>query len=452
MKNKTRNKVTPAIIQRRKEAAARAFTVPSATHGFCFKYFPTRGRKPVSEQRKNLKRLGIDNSRILDIHYPDTNVVGFLIHNDYEQELIEIMKKSNLEPNTNFDPHNPNYLKDQKYKDLSDDEKLMQAEVIQYHRILRAIDFIRKPVKFSVARFFCQKQIISPDTLQEDKETENEMIIDYNILDKHDLLNNPKEFINTNILFITETWLLSPNRYPTNWTQYHTYGIPIHSPHKTHRGQMGISLLVHPHCPFPVNHLPNLSPSFQQYSLSCTIGDTLIHCLYLPPTQKFDDHLAIEILDTLPREIEGTSRTIYCGDFNARLGERIGDHSYDSRGRLLTAWLAINGMTVYNETLAYGEATNLNPRGSSIVDLFFGTTPLPNASMKIYDDTSLSSEHKAVQITYTDICPSTNTTNRRMWHLQKLKKPEARENYINTFASKIQPLHQRIIQHIGNKT
>ncbi|KAI9244382.1 hypothetical protein BDA99DRAFT_448490, partial [Phascolomyces articulosus] len=80
-----------------------------------------------------LKRLGINNSYILDINYPDMNVVGFLIYNNYEQELIKIMKKSNLEPNTNFDPYNPNYLKDQKYKDLLDNEKLMHAKVIQYY-------------------------------------------------------------------------------------------------------------------------------------------------------------------------------------------------------------------------------------------------------------------------------------------------------------------------------
>ncbi|KAI9244383.1 hypothetical protein BDA99DRAFT_448512, partial [Phascolomyces articulosus] len=121
----------------------------------------------------------------------------------------------------------------------------------------------------------------------------------------------------TNILFITKIWLLSPNYYLTNWTQYYTYRIPIHSLYKTHYGQMGISLLVYLYCPFPINHLPNLSPSFLQYSLSYTIGDILIYCLYLPPTQKFDNHLAIEILDILPREIEGTSHTIYCGNFNA---------------------------------------------------------------------------------------------------------------------------------------
>ncbi|KAI7852178.1 hypothetical protein BDC45DRAFT_485390 [Circinella umbellata] len=167
MKNTSHNKASPATIQRRKEAAARAFTLPSETHGFCFKYFPTRGRKPVSEQRKNLRRLGIDNSRILDIHYPDTNVVGFLIHNDYEHELIEIMKKHDLFPNTHFDPHNPKYLRDQKLRDLPEEDQIIQADTLQYHRILRAIDFVRHPVKFAVARYFCHTQAITRDILQQ---------------------------------------------------------------------------------------------------------------------------------------------------------------------------------------------------------------------------------------------------------------------------------------------
>ena len=269
-------------------------------------------------------------------------------------------------------------------------------------------------------------------------------------LQRHTIHTALTEFINTSILFITETWLLSPNRFPTNWTQYHTYGIPVQGPHRVHRGQMGISLLVHPHCPFSVNYLPNLSPNFSHYSLSCTIGDTLIHCLYLPPTQKFDDQLAIEILDSLPKEINGTSRTIYCGDFNARLGDRVGDHLYNTRGRLLTLWLTTNGMTVYNESLAYGKATTLNPRGTSIVDLFFGSIPLNNSSMKVYNDISLSSDHKAVQLTYNDTIPEITTTTRPMWRIQKLKDPDIRSTYINTFTSNIQPLHQRIKQHIEN--
>ncbi|KAI7846666.1 hypothetical protein BDC45DRAFT_542668 [Circinella umbellata] len=126
-----------------------------------------QSRKPVSDQRKNLRELGIDNSRILDIHYPDTNVVGFLIHNDYATELLDLMKQHNLEPNTKFDPHNPQYLRDKKYLDMSHDEQIIQADLIQYNRILRAIDYVRQPVKFAVARFFCHTQVITPAILQD---------------------------------------------------------------------------------------------------------------------------------------------------------------------------------------------------------------------------------------------------------------------------------------------
>ncbi|KAH8555647.1 hypothetical protein BGW37DRAFT_478032 [Umbelopsis sp. PMI_123] len=30
------------------------------------------------------------------------------------------------------------------------------------------------------------------------------------------------------LLFITETWLLTPSRLPTTWTQFHNYGPPPH--------------------------------------------------------------------------------------------------------------------------------------------------------------------------------------------------------------------------------
>ncbi|KAG1148871.1 hypothetical protein G6F37_000549 [Rhizopus arrhizus] len=49
----------------------------------------------------------------------------------------------------------------------------------------------------------------------------------------------------SDLLFITETWLLSPNRYLTTWSQYHTYGIPTNS-YNSHRGTLGLAVLVNP--------------------------------------------------------------------------------------------------------------------------------------------------------------------------------------------------------------
>ncbi|KAG1499865.1 hypothetical protein G6F47_013155 [Rhizopus delemar] len=92
---------------------------------------------------------------------------------------------------------------------------------------------------------------------------------------------------NTTLLFMVETWLLSPLQYPTPWGQYHTYAIPVEG---NPRGQMGISLFVHPDCPYPVTHFPSTSP----YVLSCQVSTLLIHCVYFPPA--LSDAEALDIL------------------------------------------------------------------------------------------------------------------------------------------------------------
>ncbi|KAI7856383.1 hypothetical protein BDC45DRAFT_567419 [Circinella umbellata] len=94
------------------------------------------------------------------------------------------------------------------------------------------------------------------------------------------------------------------------------------------------------------------------------------------------------------------------------------DRVPDTHGRLLLSWLATNAIKVYNESLAYGQATNINPR--------------------------------AVQLTYTETIPLLNTTIQKMWHLQKLKDPEIRQNYITNFTSSLQPLQQAITHHVEN--
>ncbi|KAG1440974.1 hypothetical protein G6F56_011686 [Rhizopus delemar] len=99
--------------------------------------------------------------------------------------------------------------------------------------------------------------------------------------------------LSSSLLFITETWLLSPLRLMTSWQQYHTYGQPLEG---QSRGQMGISLLVNPDCPYPVTHFPSSSP----YVLSCQVSTLLVHCVYLPPS--LSDLEAMDILDSLPEQ------------------------------------------------------------------------------------------------------------------------------------------------------
>ncbi|KAI9003537.1 hypothetical protein CLU79DRAFT_806803 [Phycomyces nitens] len=146
----------------------------------------------------------------------------------------------------------------------------------------------------------------------------------------------------SSLLFITETWLLSPHRYSTSWQQYHTYGQSVPN---ASRGCMGISLLVNPSFPYPISVLPSTSP----YVLSCIVFDCLIHCLYLPPSLSDID--AIAIVRDLPLSSTSipSSNTILCGDFNSRMGSFIGTS--------LLSWIQETGLTCWNELLAFGLPT-----------------------------------------------------------------------------------------------
>lgn len=140
----------------------------------------------------------------------------------------------------------------------------------------------------------------------------------------------------SSIIFSTETWLLSPLRYATNWKQYHTYGIPVAG---DFRGQQGVSLLVNPKCPYPVVHLPSPSP----YVLSCQISSLLVHCLYLPPS--LNDTEAIKVLQELPiNQHASQTNTLFCGDLNTKDAALLGDTTSTQRGYLLAEWLLDSGL------------------------------------------------------------------------------------------------------------
>lgn len=104
----------------------------------------------------------------------------------------------------------------------------------------------------------------------------------------HDVLSH---CASTDVLFITETWLLHPTRLPTDWDQYHLYGTPVQS---TFRGLMGVACLVSPECKLPVTQLP--SPN--NYTLLMKIGALHVLCLYLPPS--LSQSAVDSILSALP--------------------------------------------------------------------------------------------------------------------------------------------------------
>ncbi|KAG1320854.1 hypothetical protein G6F62_011120 [Rhizopus arrhizus] len=197
-------------------------------------------------------------------------------------------------------------------------------------------------------------------------------------------------------VLITETWLLPPNKYPTHWKLFHTYGIKI-QPLAT-KGKQGISLLINPTCPYHVHHLPNGDMSIFQYKLSFIIADTLVHCVYLP--LSLENQVVSQVLDSLPRTAPDVKHIILCGDFNARMGSYTGDSSTNPRGNMIYRWLQEHNFILWNQRLAYGKPTFIAHQGSSIIDFFMSDTELCNPSLTTWEDLSLDSAHKMISFSF----------------------------------------------------
>lgn len=101
-----------------------------------------------------MRKLDINNNRILDIHYPDRNVVALLVHNDYADELRSHLQRFKATLKDDFNPCDPKILRGPQYADASDEERANLAFMHHCSRMERALRFIHTPVKFAVARYF----------------------------------------------------------------------------------------------------------------------------------------------------------------------------------------------------------------------------------------------------------------------------------------------------------
>ncbi|KAG2221864.1 hypothetical protein INT45_003578 [Circinella minor] len=151
--------------KRAKEIAARHLTAVPESQGFQFMHVPCRHRMTIKATRQILCTLRVDNSRILDVHFPDRQVAALLIHNDYAQSLTEILEKEGIQIKKEFDPLDPSILRVQKLANLTDEERFEKVQELHHNNLLKALQFIRTPVKFAVARNFYKNSWITAEEL-----------------------------------------------------------------------------------------------------------------------------------------------------------------------------------------------------------------------------------------------------------------------------------------------
>lgn len=278
----------------------------------------------------------------------------------------------------------------------------------------------------------------------------------------HDVLSH---VCNSYVLFITETWLYSPSLLPTNWKQFHALGREVKGANR--RGEEGICAIVNPSCPYPVLQLPSIS----NYALSLKVGNIRFHCFYLPPSMP--DNQVFLLLDSIPL----LSNTFLIGDFNARVGELVGDYNSNPRGLQFLEWLLDRQLYVLNQSLSYGIPTfSTNRRSmvlvdgvytqvdttiSSIIDLYVTNiepTSLQNSSMSIMSNLSLSSDHSLMTLSF-DIASSLLTSDnnessgmapRRLWNLSRLSKPDILKKYRTSFKTLVTPLQDTLSELVSS--
>jgi hypothetical protein len=124
--------------------------------------------------RSKLRDLRINHSRILDIHYPDRHIVALLVHNDYADELRDHFIKCRVTPSDEFDPCDPKVVRDPAHASKTEEERTEIAHRLHCDRMSRAIQFIRPPVRFAVARFFHKQHWITDQELEETLSTNKE--------------------------------------------------------------------------------------------------------------------------------------------------------------------------------------------------------------------------------------------------------------------------------------
>ncbi|KAG0737600.1 hypothetical protein G6F62_009641 [Rhizopus arrhizus] len=139
------------------EAAARLLQPPSTNQGFKYIYLPTKARVPIGQIRSRLRKLNINNNRIIDIHYPDRNIVALLIHNDYEDELRQQLQRFKVTIKEGFNPCDPQVLRDLKYADRTPAEREDLVFMHHCNHIERALQYIRAQSNLPLPDIFIQR-------------------------------------------------------------------------------------------------------------------------------------------------------------------------------------------------------------------------------------------------------------------------------------------------------
>lgn len=246
--------------------------------------------------------------------------------------------------------------------------------------------------------------------------------------------------------FIVETWLHPERAIPKVCRE--TSAVCMVHPVGYERGKNGISIIINPQMKrhpllkdFQILARDTINGTF----IYSQIGSVKVLCIYNPPSQPEDiDTWLEEIL--LKCRVNTLEDIVILGDFNARCRE-WGDHSANSKGRILKQWTESNDL----QRVDTGpDPTYVTTRGNSIVDHVFtnvtgvsGTTSGPVANVAghrpIIGSINLTARQDNPEIRYERI------------KQENLKDQESRDRLNSRMTITISPFRSRLRQFMESE-
>ncbi|KAJ1911333.1 hypothetical protein IWQ60_010190 [Tieghemiomyces parasiticus] len=113
-------------------AAARHFTLPTGPTGYKYVVVPRAHRITQREVCKELRRMGLETSHILDVAFPSPSHVGLLTHCQYAPIVIDAFTRAKVVIDTTFDFLDPAHLSDPQFATFSHTQWAQTAASIHY--------------------------------------------------------------------------------------------------------------------------------------------------------------------------------------------------------------------------------------------------------------------------------------------------------------------------------
>lgn len=140
------------ITSKQKTAAARAFMERTpGPQGFKYVFIPRSRKLTRIEVRSRLRQVGVDTSRILDIIFPASGVIGILLHIQYVKTFAATMGAVGAKLLDNFDVLDPEHIGDPQYQSYSMDGLADKALELQANRCISALTFLHRTKHYQVA-------------------------------------------------------------------------------------------------------------------------------------------------------------------------------------------------------------------------------------------------------------------------------------------------------------